>query len=370
MTCAKARSFLCWNNSLERPRSARLRSPHPPRRNLRQQSKFYFAANPSHRPLAPTQRRKSSRLGRLSDRCAKTHREMSAQITASGLPVLDLVGASLNNPAPIPFPRLVNHDASRSFATASKTFWWKTFPTHRRLTMSLSGLCSRSSVAVPKPPVFIKKASSRKWPIIPRTSESLDVMAHHGPVPTIREVNPSSANTRRSAIPRGIVVESIAPLQFRMANVLPMARRDGHAKPSSPAGLGRAVPANVTIDHASSLPSNIPLNAVRIANITWGDRVVVIGLASSANFRSTGALEAQSSLPLTFEPTESTSQRSRRTEPISGPLKETSLRSQMERCDCVIIAPPPNHPFLINGCRRFRDGRMLFSALRNELSLE
>ena len=111
----------------------------------------------------------------------------------------------------------------------------------------------------------------------------LDVMRTNGPVPTIREVNAKfSEYATLGYSGAGIVVE-----KHRTVTDLELGDRvayggegTGHAETIiTGRNLVARVPANVTLDHASfSTIGSIALNAVRIANISLGDRVVVIGL--------------------------------------------------------------------------------------------
>jgi predicted dehydrogenase/threonine dehydrogenase-like Zn-dependent dehydrogenase len=111
----------------------------------------------------------------------------------------------------------------------------------------------------------------------------LEVMQTNGPIPTIREVNAKfSEYAALGYSGAGIVVE-----KHRTVTDLELGDRvayggegTGHAETIiTGRNLVARVPPEVKLDHACfATLGSIALNAVRIANISLGDRVVVIGL--------------------------------------------------------------------------------------------
>ena len=111
----------------------------------------------------------------------------------------------------------------------------------------------------------------------------LDVMKTNGPIPTIREVNAKFSEFAALGYSgAGIVVE-----KHRTVTDLELGDRvayggegTGHAETIiTGRNLVARVPREVPLDHACfATLGSIALNAVRIANISLGDRVVVIGL--------------------------------------------------------------------------------------------
>ncbi len=111
----------------------------------------------------------------------------------------------------------------------------------------------------------------------------LDVMQTNGPIPTIREVNAKfSEYAALGYSGAGIVVE-----KHRTVSDLELGDRvayggegTGHAETIiTGRNLVARVPPEVKLEHACfATLGSIALNAVRIANISLGDRVVVIGL--------------------------------------------------------------------------------------------
>jgi predicted dehydrogenase/threonine dehydrogenase-like Zn-dependent dehydrogenase len=111
----------------------------------------------------------------------------------------------------------------------------------------------------------------------------LDVMKTNGPIPTIREVNAKfSEYAALGYSGAGIVVEkhpSVSDIELG-ERVAYGGEGTGHAETIiTGRNLVARVPQNVALDHACfATLGSIALNAVRIANLSLGDRVVVIGL--------------------------------------------------------------------------------------------
>jgi predicted dehydrogenase/threonine dehydrogenase-like Zn-dependent dehydrogenase len=111
----------------------------------------------------------------------------------------------------------------------------------------------------------------------------LNVMKQNGPIPTIREVNAKfSEYAALGYSGAGIVVErhkTVTDLELG-DRVAYGGEGTGHAETIvTGRNLVARVPDDVKLDHASfATLGSIALNAVRIATISLGDRVVVIGL--------------------------------------------------------------------------------------------
>jgi len=111
----------------------------------------------------------------------------------------------------------------------------------------------------------------------------LDVMQTNGPIPTIREVNAKfSEYAALGYSGAGIVVEkhpTVTDLELG-DRVAYGGEGTGHAETIiTGRNLVARVPPDVKLEHACfATLGSIALNAVRIANISLGDRVVVIGL--------------------------------------------------------------------------------------------